>query len=128
MERTPSKLSNSLREQQLLRPEDHIGCAAKSMGKENVSSSVVDVASLKRMRIATYYTLVRLQKAGEQKRKRKMEDLGRETEVGELAEMTEVKQEVVIDGVNPPNMVGETKPCTILETESKEYREEIENL
>ena len=69
-----------------------------------------------------------LQKAGELQRKRELEDLGRETEVGELAEMTEVKQEVVIDGVNPPNMVGETKPRTILETESKEYREEIENL
>ena len=56
-----------------------------------------------------------------------MEDLGRETEVGET---TEVKQEVVIDGVNNPNMVGETNPLNLLETEtgSKEYKEGVENL
>ena len=98
------------------------------MERENDSSSVVDVASLTRMRIATYYTLVRHQKAGEHQRKRKMEDLGRETEVGELAEMTEVKQEVVIYRVSHPKMIGDKSPHTNLETELTEYREEIEDL
>ena len=77
------------------------------------------------MRIVSFYILVSVHQIGGHQRKRKMEDLGRETEVGET---TEVKQEVVIDGVNNPNMVGETNPLTILQTESKEYREEIENL
>merc|ERR1712082_319331 len=77
--------------------------------------------------------LARLQKAGEHQIKGELEEIGRETEVGET---TEVKQEVVIDevievmidGVNHPNMVGETNPLAPLGTELKEYTEEIENL
>ena len=67
---------------------------------------------------------VRLQKAGGHQIKRELEEIGRETEVGE----TEVKQEVLIDEVNHPNMIGETNPLDLLETEteteteSKEYK------
>ena len=77
--------------------------------------------------------LARLQKAEEHQIKGELEEIGRETEVGET---TEVRREVVIDevievmidGVNHPNMVGETNPLAPLETELKEYTEEIENL
>ena len=98
---------------------------ARHTERENVNTNVVDVASLTRMRIVTCYTPVRLQKAGGHQIKRELEEIGRETEVGET---TEVRQEVLIDGVievmidgvNRPNMVGETNPLAPLETEFKE--------
>ena len=117
-----------MREQELISRDHPIKCAAKLTESANVSTSARDVGSHTKRRIAIFYILVRLHQIGEHQRKRKMEDLEREKEVGELAEMTEVKQEVVIDGVSHPKMIGDKSPHTNLETELTEYREEIEDL
>ena len=57
-----------------------------------------------------------------------MEDLEKVKEIGELVEMTEVRQEVVTDGERHPKIVGDNNPHTNLETELREYRKEIEEL
>ena len=89
---------------------------------------MVNVGSRTKLKIATSYILAKLHQVGEHQRKRKTEDLEREKEVGELAEMTEVKQEVVIDGESHPKIVGDNNPHTNLETELTEYRKEIKDL
>ena len=115
-------------EQQLISRDHPINCAAKPTERANVSTSVANVRSRTKLRIVIFYILVRLHQIGERQRKRKMEDLEIEKEIGELAEMTEVKQEVVTDGESHPKIVGDNNPHANLETELREYRKEIEEL
>ena len=130
LERILLKVLNLLKEQQLLHRGHHINCAASPMERANVSTSVVNVLSRRKLRIVMCCILARLQKAGEHQIKGELEEIGRETEVGEI---TEVRREVVIDElievgideVNHPNMVGETNHLAPLETELKEYTEEM---
>ena len=117
-----------LREQQLFSRDHPINCAAKPTERTNVSTNVANVGSRTKMRIVIFYILVRLHQVGEHQRKRKKEDLEIDKEIGELVEMTEVKQEVVTDGESHPKIVGDNNPHTNLETELREYRKEIEDL
>ena len=81
---------------------------------------MVNVESRTRKRIVTFYILASVHQIGGHQRKRKMEDLEREKEL-ELGEMTEVRQEVVIEGErNPKIVVGDNNPHTNLETEFRE--------
>ena len=133
MERILLKVLNLLKEQQLFHRGHHINCAASPTERANVSTSVVNVLSRTKLRIVMSCTLARPQRAGEHLIKGELEEIRRETEVREI---TEVRREVVtdelievgIDEVSHPNMVGETNHLAPLETELKEYTEEIENL
>ena len=125
LERILLKVLKLLKEQQLFHRDHHINCAASPTERANVSTSVVNVPSRTKLRIVMCCILARLQKAGGHQIKRELEEIGRETEVGET---TEVRQEVVIDGVievvidgvNNPNVIGETNPLALLETELRE--------
>ena len=114
-----------MKKQQLFPRDHHMRCAANTMVNGNANISVENVASHIKLRIVMCCILARLQKAGEHQIKGELEEIGRETEVGETTEvrrevLIDEVREVMIDGVNRLNMVGETNPLTPLETEFKE--------